>query len=284
MRGIGRASSAVTVLNALSTGVGCAIGIRRFVQATVEPLPEDPGRIEVAPQPSRTNLVDAAAQAAIRRYSPKPVGARIVLRSDIPAGQGLKSSSAVASAIVFATARAMGVEPAPEEVARLSAEVGRSSGVSATGAFDDALAGLVTGFVLTDNRADRTLSVRPSDPAWVAVVGIPGGTHARAPMLRDPFEAERDSGRMAETAAREGRWMEAITENGRLVERVLGYRYEPTRERLLTAGALAVGVSGLGPAFWAIAPRDSSRAVLHAMPGELPERFVAEFTEASDAP
>ena len=78
----------------------------------------------------------------------------IEIVSDIPVAMGLKSSSAVSSAGLLAVARASGATRPPLEIAKLSAQVSRETGVSATGAFDDALAGLASGVVVTNNYTD----------------------------------------------------------------------------------------------------------------------------------
>jgi shikimate kinase len=282
MPGVALASSAVTVVNALPTGIGSAIGIRRFVRATAHRVPDGEGQVEIDPAASRTSLAEAAARSALRNFTDRPDGIRLEVESQVPIGRGLKSSSAVATAIIRATARSFGAEPTAAEVAHLSADAGRRTGVSATGAFDDALAGLLPGVVLTDNQGDRLLLNAPIDPAWVAVVGLPPGTHASSPSLKESFVREAGAAGQAVQAARDSRWADAMAANTRLVERVMGYDYGPIRRRLESAGALAVAVTGLGPAFWALVPRERSAAVVRAIPRDVPERFVCEFTDGEE--
>lgn len=275
MHGVGRAAGAITIVNALPTGVGCALGISLFAEAEVDLRPLSSGeeeQLRVSPGPS-TPLVKAAVRGALRRYAPEGRGAvDLSLRCEIPPARGLKSSSAVASAIVLAIARAQRFEPTALEVAQLSAEVSRTAGVSATGAFDDALAGLASGFVVTDNALGMLLRAGPSDPDWIVALFVPPEGHAPSPEWGARFKAEAREGRAAAEAALRGDWWKAMALNTCLVERTMHYSYGRVRELLLRGGALGAGVSGLGPALAAVGPRDRTDPMLRALPTNGGER------------
>jgi shikimate kinase len=269
VRGLGEARAAVSLVNALPLGIGAAVGIEWPVRVTarLERPPRTASRTAVDPPRSATPVVRAAASAARDRFGPGAAGRlRLVVRSTIPVGRGLKSSSAVSSAVALATSRAFGGEPSPEEIARLSAEVGRSTGVSATGAFDDALAGLVAGGVVTDNRTDTELR-RLRLPADLGVaLWVPGRRHPSAPSLQARFRKDLALSRRAADAVLAGDWITAMEANTRLVEKAMGYRYAGLREAVHRAGATAAGVTGLGPAFAALAPHRHLDRVLRALP------------------
>src|SRR4029077_12491491 len=102
---------------------------------------------------------------------------RVAVVSAIPPARGLKSSSAVGVAVAQAVASAYGRSPAAETCAAASAEVSRAIGLSATGAFDDALAAAEGGVVLTENTS-RTVRARATlDTDWSVVLWIPAGEH-----------------------------------------------------------------------------------------------------------
>lgn len=258
MRGVGQASAAATIVNALPTGVGCAIGLDLLATAEVDfvrPTGDGPRSLRIAPE-NRTPLVEAALRGATARYLPhRPPSGTLSIRSAIPVARGLKSSSAVASAVISAVARSAGADPPAEEVARLSAEVARASGVSATGAFDDAMAGLSFGFVLADNRTDQVLARAPAPVDWEAGILVPSPPHRPSPEWAAAFRERAEEGARVVEAARSGEWALAMRRNTELVESVLGYSYGDLRDRLRRHGAAAAGVSGLGPALVALAPR-----------------------------
>ncbi len=284
MRGVARVSAALTIVNALPTGVGCALGIERFVTATVDLENGSPDSVECSPTSAATPLVLASVRAGLTRFARSEARHAVLdLRSDIPVAKGLKSSSAVSTATIRAVARAAGENPPPLLVARMAAEVGRAVGVSATGALDDALAGLRAGFLLTDNRTDSLITVSAPEPSWTAVVFLPPGRHPSAPSLRGRFEAAAPEGRRAVHEAMQAHYWEAMRLNTLLVERLMGYEYAVLRERLTAAGAVAVGVSGLGPALVALVPLDRRAAALESLPSDSGDRFAVAVA-SEDAP
>jgi shikimate kinase len=285
MHGVGHASAAISFVNALFTGTGAAgaIGITLSATADLDPLPAGhAGRFSIEP-PSDTPLARASLLDAIRRYGRGPaVDARLRIDSAIPVAKGLKSSSAVGVGIGRAVASAFGASPRPEDLATASAEVSQSVGLSATGAFDDALASAAGGIVVTDNRR-RLVRVRGfADPEWAVVLWSPGTTHAPSPEWKERFAAEHAAARTAIEAAERGDWLAALGANTELVERVMGYEYRPLRRALERAGAVGSGVSGLGPTLATIVPRTRLREVLRAHPAGTAAVTATEFVPPAD--
>jgi len=283
MRGVGRASAAITIVNALPTGVGCALGIGLYANAEVtlrEGTTRAPNELRI-PAECRTPLVEAALRAALEHYGlPHGIEAELSLRSEIPPSRGLKSSSAVTSAVAEAVARAAGRSPEPLETALLSAEVSKAVGVSATGALDDALAGLSGGFVVTDNRHGTVLRTGSADPDWGVALLVPRGTHRPSPEWRKEFEAHAEEGQGAVEAALSRDWWGAMTQNTELVERTMHYEYSGVREDLRRHGALGSGVSGLGPALAAVATHRQIPDLMNVLPDALGEKRTVPLTAA----
>jgi shikimate kinase len=284
MIGVARTSAAITITNALPTGVGCAAGIELLSEARVE-LTVDPKRRSIALEVSegtRTPVVEESLRVGLMRYFPDPgATARLSIRSDIPIARGLKSSSALSTSILLAVARAAGKNPSSLEIGLHSAEVGRRAGVSATGALDDALAGLEPGFVLTDNSRGEVLERSGIDRDWGVALYIPAESHPPSPNLLSAFSSERASGERAVRAARAGEWATAMRLNTELVERTMGYSYGEVRDRLFAQGAIAAGVSGLGPTLAAIASTDRLPGLIRVLPSGGAEKRIVPFTRRS---
>jgi len=281
MRGTARTFGAITVTNALSTGIGCAAGIALSVDAEVTlsstGSPDAP-TFEIPPK-CRSAVVEESLRAGLARFFPAPgTTVRLALTSEIPVARGLKSSSAVSTAAVLALARAANQEPSALEVGRVSAEVGRRVGVSATGALDDALAGLEPGFVVTDNLRNELLRRTDVDPDWGVVLYVPSRTHPPAPDLMPLFSKERRFGERSARAAMDGDWARAMEINTALVERAMGYSYQDLRDRLRSLGAIASGVCGLGPALAAIGPTERLPTLLDALPADGSQRLLTRFS------
>lgn len=270
MHGVGRATGAISIVNAMLEGRGCAAAITLPVEAEVSlerASPSAAGRIDLDPS-CDTPLARSALLASLRRYLPGvECDAHLSVRSSIPAGRGLKSSSAVAGAILRAVRVASGqAGDSPLEEAHLVEEIGRSSGYSSTGGLDDALAALNGGIVVSDNRESRVLLRTDPDPDWRALLWIPGSTHPPTPTLAAAFREQEQDGREAARLALEGRFLEAMERNTIGVERALGTSIAPLREELRRQGALASGVTGAGPAVAVVVRVRHMRSVARAMP------------------
>lgn len=280
MRGVGRANGAITIVNALATGVGCACGIELTAEAEVEMSrtgAPTAGRHELDPD-CDTPLARATLRSVLHRYAPEErYDVHLSVRSQIPTARGLKSSSAVSCAIVLAVLNALRHTATIEEVAGLSAEISQEIGLSATGAFDDAMAGLSGGLVVTDNARRTVLRRDPVDPEWLVLLFIPRRPHQPSTEYRDRFSQARPDGLAASDAALEGAYFEAMRRNTELVERLLGYSYRPLRARLGQCGALASGVSGMGPTLATVVERGEADEVRDALPVGTADRITAAF-------
>lgn len=254
MNGRARSSAAVSFVNALATGVGAAAGICVFadVELTIAPARRSTFRTDAR---DKAHLLRATAAAALRAWSSEPEWAtRVRVRSDIPVGKGLKSSSAVGTATAAAVADALHRAVTSEEIAAIAADAALAVGQSATGAFDDALASREPGIHVTDNRMKRRLRSDSIDPDLRVLLWVPREPHRPSPEYADAFSAASTEGKRAEEEARAGRPFEAMRRNTVLVERLLRYDYAGLRGGLARHGALGCGVTGLGPTLVAVAP------------------------------
>jgi len=282
--GVGIAHGAITFLNALPTGIGAAAGIELPATATVELRDAEARTIEVHAE-SDSPLVVASAEAALQAWAPdRPLRAQVRVRSEVPVAKGLKSSSAVGTAVVRAVAAGLGVVPPDDHVASIAADVAQRIGLSATGAFDDALASIEPGVQVTDNPARKRIRTDPVDPAWAVVIWVPEGLHAPSATVRERFATAAPDAAAAEAAARRGDPLAAMTLNTAIVERIMGYEYGAIRAQLRAAGALGAGVSGMGPALAAIARPADCDAVRQTFPTGEGSVVITRFVRAAPTP
>jgi shikimate kinase len=271
VRGVGTTSGAVTVVNALATGVGCALAVTLPVRAELDlRLSESRGanRVQLE-RGSDSELVRETLAVGLSRFSPGEVfSGELRVGSQVPPGKGLKSSSAVGGAVLRAVASALRQSRRPEELARLAADVAQEIGLSATGAFDDCLAALQGGMVLTDNTRRMVLRSPPFTLDLRVVLWIPAESHVPSTAWQSRFRAEAEAGRGAVEAVRAGRWVEAMTLNTELVERVMGYDYAKLRAELAAHGATMCGVTGMGPTLAVLAPEANLDQVAACLPSD----------------
>src|SRR5207253_4035848 len=121
-----------TIVNAIAAGRGVAFGLALRASATVERRPDAFGlRVDVADGVDPA-LALGAARMMLHR-SGVGAGLAISIDSEIPISRGLKSSSAVANAVVLASARALRVELEPLEMIRIGVRAAIEAGVTITG-------------------------------------------------------------------------------------------------------------------------------------------------------
>jgi shikimate kinase len=280
VRGIGTTTGAVTVVNALPTGIGCALAISLPVRAEIELRPvegQSNHRIQIE-RGADTELVRETLSVGLARFAPGGTfSGELRVESQVPVGKGLKSSSAVSGAVLRAVGSALRQTRPAEELARLAADVAQQIGLSATGAYDDCLAALQGGLAFTDNLHRMSLRSPPFDLDLQVVLWIPNTTHSPSTEWRERFHSEAEAGRVAVEAARAGDWVRAMSLNTELVERVMDYEYSQLRADLLQSGATMAGVSGMGPALAALAPDERADAVASRLPSEHGKILRAEL-------
>ncbi|RDD54008.1 MAG: shikimate kinase [Candidatus Korarchaeota archaeon NZ13-K] len=247
-----RVNGAITVVNAIASWKGSAVGIEMNVMARAEVssdlsvIPDDP-------------LVVEAAKEGLRFVGGEGIKLEVV--SEIPAGWGLKSSSAVANAAVLAVISAYGEKVRLIDAVRLSVRAARRAGVTVTGAMDDAAASMLGGLVITDNMRDELLLRIPLPELEVAIL-LPSKESARPTSSIDARRISRYSsvvGSLMELLPK--RLWEVMTLNGLIYSELLGFDAEPAL-KAIELGALGAGLSGTGPAVAAVC-RDCGEVAEH---------------------
>jgi shikimate kinase len=266
-QGKARCHGAITVVNAIATGKGAAVGIALHTEAEVELRPS--GHLVVDIQSAErepTALVRATIQRAFAAGNCADLGAYVTTRSDIPAARGLKSSSAAANAILLAALEAAGkLDAIPDdELIRLGVEAAITAGVTITGAFDDASACFRGGLCCTDNGRRELLQRTEVDESLVAVLHVPQERIPKSSLGKVEWARVAPQAEQAFELAMKGDWMQALRVNGAAYAGLLGVSQEPARVAL-EAGALAAGLSGTGPSTAAVCAGAQAKKVAKAL-------------------
>ncbi|MDD1727240.1 MAG: shikimate kinase [Methanothrix sp.] len=246
MIGCGRAGGAATILNAVANWKGSAFGIGLMTYAQVEL--DHTGTIRGDVPGLDTRLIETCVAMVLERlgYS---YGAVVRTKSDIPVASGLKSSSTAANATVLATLDALQEDMDPIEAAKIGVAAARKAGVTITGALDDALASMLGGVVVTDNR-EMMLMKREEFDTPVVILSpdrklFSGETSVSRSRLISPVAD------VVYDLAMRGDYGRAMTINGLAYCAALGLSAEPML-LALQAGARGASLSGTGPSYAAI--------------------------------
>jgi len=246
MIGRGRAGGAATILNAVANWKGSAFGIGLMTYAQVEL--DHTGTIRGDVPGLDTRLIETCVAMVLERlgYS---YGAVVRTKSDIPVASGLKSSSTAANATVLATLDALQEDMDPIEAAKIGVAAARKAGVTITGALDDALASMLGGVVVTDNREMQLMKREELDTPVVILSPdrklFSGETSVSRSRLISPVAD------VVYDLAMRGDYGRAMTINGLAYCAALGLSAEPML-LALQAGARGASLSGTGPSYAAI--------------------------------
>lgn len=243
MKGTGKSFGAITIVSAIASHKGCALGIDLPVEATV--------RLEKG-NFKRKTFVDFCIQEVFSYFSVS-FNPYIEINSSIPVGRGLKSSSAVANAVICAGANALGEFLEDEIILKMNVSASRKAGVSITGALDDAAACYFGGVVFTDNKKDRILKREQFPDDLTCVIYVPEVTGFTRD-LNPKLEYIRNYSHIIDSIfslAYKGNIFEAMTLNGLVYSPILGYSTDKIL-KAVAAGARASSLSGTGSAVAAL--------------------------------
>jgi shikimate kinase len=241
---------AISIVNAVATGNGSSLGISLRVTAEAE-LGRGRG-VRFLTGKNEDRLVNSIVRNTMPKEMVESNLVIIRVKSEIPIGYGLKSSSAVSNAVALACSRLARDEIDDNAVLDAAVRASLDAKVSITGAYDDATACYFGGFTVTDNYSRRLIRREEAPGDLHAIIFLPRNTPRgdvrKLSSLSDLFT---DAFRLAEA----GEYWKAMKLNGVLASAALSARYAPIMAAL-ERGALAAGISGNGPSVAAVAYED----------------------------
>ena len=257
------AHGAATIINAMATGEGVALGVDLWTKAEVE-LIDEPGvfKSEIASDPSEgTLLIEKTVWRVLKRFAVEgQFGAKVKTMSNIPIARGLKSSSAAANAVALATTSALQKSLDDIELVNIGVEAAFDAKVTVTGAFDDACASYFGGLVMTDN-LNRNLIMRTSLPEGLSVLfHVPDKKAYTADSDLNRIRTLAPLVKLAYREAKHANFWTALSLNGLLYSSALGFDASIALDAL-GAGAVAAGLCGKGPAVTTVVSEENFERV-----------------------
>ena len=245
---VAKVYGAVSIVNAIAIGRGATLGIDTFVE-TVLTKKEGKGiHITSENKTISSRLINKIIENMVPKKTLEDTKLELDFKSNIPTGYGLKSSSAISSAVILSCAKAFGKTMDDEEILKLGAKTSIETRVSITGAYDDACACHFGGFNVTDNLKMRLIHRELAPKDLQVIIFLPKsrkrGNLKKLKEFKKGFEKSWDLAKNSDY------WNAAIL-NGIATTSILNS--EPNLiMRLMEKGALCATISGNGPSIMAI--------------------------------
>ena len=240
--------SAISIVNAIATGKGAALGISKKVNVEMETSHGNGIVIEVENKSMSSRLINKVIEKIVSKNELAKTKLKISLDTEIPTGYGLKSSSAISTAVAMVCAKLFKPRMSDFEILNAGVKASIETKVSLTGAYDDACACYYGGFVVTDNRNKKIVHSEKCLNRVSAVIFIPK-SRKRGNIRK--LKASSDVFDKAWNLAKKSDYWNAMILNGLTTSTILSS--EPKIiPKLLENGALGASVSGNGPSIAAI--------------------------------
>ena len=164
---------AISIVNAIATGKGAALGISKKINVEMETSHGSNIVIESENKSMSSRLINKVIEKIVSKNELAKTKLKISLDTEIPTGYGLKSSSAISTAVAMVCAKLFKPRMSDFEILNAGVKASIETKVSLTGAYDDACACYYGGFVVTDNRNKKIVHSEKCLNRVSAVIFIP---------------------------------------------------------------------------------------------------------------
>jgi len=248
---------AVSLVSAIANKKGATLGIALKVIVEIETTPGKGIIIKSENKSLSSRLINKTIEKIVSKEDLEQNKITVTLDSEIPTGYGLKSSSAISSAVALACAKIFKSKFTDQEILLAGVEASIESKVSITGAYDDACSCYYGGFNVTDNAKKKRIKHEKGPSNLIAVIFIPKnrkrGNIKNLKVLASVFEN-------AWELAKKTKYWDAMIINGLATASILNS--EPKIiANLIEKGALGASISGNGPSIAAITKKENESAM-----------------------
>ena len=264
---------AISIVNAIATGKGAALGISKKINAEMETSHGSGIVIEVENKSMSSRLINKVIEKIVSKNELAKTKLKISLDTEIPTGYGLKSSSAISTVVAMVCAKLFKPRMSDFEILNAGVKASIETKVSLTGAYDDACACYYGGFVVTDNHNKKIIHAEKCLNHVSAVIFIP---KSRKRGNISKLKASSDVFDKAWNLAKKSDYWNAMILNGLTTSTILSS--EPKIiPKLLENGALGASVSGNGPSIAAIVKNNAVSKIKNVFSSLDGEITVAEI-------
>ena len=245
---------AVSIVSAIATGNGATLGIDTFVKTRLEVKDGKGIHISSDNKTISSRLINKVIQNTVPKKELERSRLELDFQSNIPTGYGLKSSSAISTAVSMACSKAFKRNLTDSEILKTGVKSSIQTRVSVTGAYDDACACYYGGFNVTNNYKKNLIFRHPAPTNLQAIIFLPKsrkrGNLKKLKNFKPAFE------KAWELAKNMDYWNASIL-NGLATSSILNS--DPKLIfRLVQKGAISATISGNGPSIVAITKKGNN--------------------------
>ncbi|MBT4299532.1 MAG: shikimate kinase [Nitrosopumilus sp.] len=246
-------NGAVSLVNAIANKKGATLGISLKVEVVIETSKGKGITIQSENKSLSSRLINKTIEKIVSKKDLEKNKIAITLNSEIPTGYGLKSSSAISSAIALACAKIFKPKWTDKQILLAGVDASIESKVSITGAYDDACSCYYGGFNVTDNAKRNRIQFQKIPSNLTAVIFIPKNRKRGklknlkilSPIFNNAWEL-----------AKEKKYWQSMTINGLATAAILDSDPKIIVS-LMEKGALGASISGNGPSIAAIVKKEN---------------------------
>jgi shikimate kinase len=246
-------NGAVSLVNAIANKKGATLGISLKVEVVMETSKGKGITIQSENKSLSSRLINKTIEKIVSKKDLEKNKIAITLTSEIPTGYGLKSSSAISSAIALACAKIFKPKWTDKQILLAGVDASIESKVSITGAYDDACSCYYGGFNVTDNAKRNRIQFQKIPSNLTAVIFIPKNRKRGklknlkilSPIFNNAWEL-----------AKEKKYWQAMTINGLTTASILDSDPKIIVS-LIEKGALGASISGNGPSIAAMVKKEN---------------------------
>jgi len=246
-------NGAVSLVNAIANKKGATLGISLKVEVVMETSKGKGITIQSENKSLSSRLINKTIEKIVSKKDLEKNKIAITLNSEIPTGYGLKSSSAISSAIALACAKIFKPKWTDKQILLAGVDASIESKVSITGAYDDACSCYYGGFNVTDNAKRNRIQFQKIPSNLTAVIFIPKNRKRGklknlkilSPIFNNAWEL-----------AKEKKYWQAMTINGLTTASILDSDPKIIVS-LIEKGALGASISGNGPSIAAMVKKEN---------------------------
>jgi shikimate kinase len=264
---------AISIVNAIATGKGATLGIGLKTETIIKTTSGTGILLESKNKTISSRLVNRVVEKVIPKKILDSTGLKISIKSEIPTGYGLKSSSAISSGVAMACAKLF--RPKWDDLQVLLAGVDASieTKVSITGAYDDACGCYYGGFAVTDNYKRKLIKSEKGPRNLTSVIFIPKSRkRGKIKNLKNLSLVFDQAWRLAEHSD----YWNAMILNGLATSTILNSDPKIIT-KLIERGALGASISGNGPSIAAVVKKGDEQNIKKVFSSHQGRTIISEI-------